>query len=50
MAASRARSAGSSLGRGVWRLADELVAQDEELEIFGGVAAGELGEQLNRAA
>jgi hypothetical protein len=29
---------------------DELVAQDEELEIFGGVATGELGEQLNRAA
>ena len=29
---------------------DELVAQDEDLEIFGGVATGELGEQLNRAA
>jgi hypothetical protein len=28
----------------------ELVAQDEDLEIFGGVATGELGEQLNRAA
>jgi hypothetical protein len=29
---------------------DELVAQNEELEIFGGVATGELGEQLNSAA
>jgi hypothetical protein len=29
---------------------DELVAQDEKLEIFGGVATGELGEQLNSAA
>jgi hypothetical protein len=29
---------------------DELVAQDEDFEIVGGVATGELGEQLNSAA
>jgi IS6 family transposase len=29
---------------------DELVAQDEDLEIFGGVAMGELGDELAEAA
>jgi hypothetical protein len=29
---------------------DELVAQDEDLQVFGGVAAAEQGEQLDRAA
>jgi len=28
----------------------ELVAQDEDLEVFGGIATGELGEQLDGAA
>ena len=28
----------------------ELVAQDEELQVLGGVAAGEQGEQLDGAA
>jgi hypothetical protein len=28
----------------------ELVAQDEDLEVFGSVTAGQQGEQLDRAA
>jgi hypothetical protein len=51
IAASSTRSAGSSLGTG--RLAaqhSQLVAQNEDLQILRGVAAGELDEQLHGAA
>jgi hypothetical protein len=38
---------------GSWSLAaedGELVAEDEDLEVLGGVAAGDEGEQLDGAA
>ena len=38
---------------GTWDLPaedGELVAQDEDLQVFGGVAAGQQGEQLDGAA
>jgi hypothetical protein len=38
---------------GTWELATqhgELVAQDEDLQVLGSIAAAELGEQLDRAA
>jgi hypothetical protein len=50
-AASSARSAGVELG--AWSLVaehGELMAQDEDLEVLGGIAAGEEGEQLDGAA
>ena len=49
IAASSAWSAGSSLGRSSAAQHSELVTQDEDLEIFGDVATGELSEQLDRA-
>ena len=50
-AASRARSAGSKLGS--WSLAaehGELMAEDKDLKVLGGIAAGQLGEELDGAA
>jgi hypothetical protein len=38
---------------GSWELASqdgELLAQDQDLQVLGGVAAGELGEELDGAA
>jgi hypothetical protein len=49
IAASRARQAPAWVAASATQ-DDELVAQDEDLEILGGVATGELGEQLNREA
>jgi len=49
-ATSSARSANSSLGRGTWRRVQELAAQDEDLQVLGGVAVGEQHEQLDGTA
>jgi hypothetical protein len=48
MAASTARSVGSSLGRGVWRRSTAtLVAEHEDLQLLDGVVMGEQGEELD---
>jgi hypothetical protein len=49
-AASSARSAGSNRGREIWRKDGELVAQHQDLKVFGGVAAGEQHQRLHGAA
>jgi hypothetical protein len=51
IAASRARSVGSNLGS--WNLAaqhSQLVAQHQDLQVLGGVAADQQDEQLDGAA
>jgi hypothetical protein len=51
MAASSARSVGSSLSRGVLAAQHhELVTQDEDLQFLGGVAMGEQGKEPDGAA
>ena len=51
MAASRARSVGSSVGRGVCRRRTaSWWREDEDLQILGGVATGQLNKQLDGAA
>jgi len=50
MAASRARSVGSSVGRGVCRRRTaSWWREDEDLQLFGGVATDVQGEKLDRA-